>query len=201
MPIFISYSQADREFVDKLAMQLVAARHNVWMDRWELAIGDSLTEKISSALGGANAILVIVSKSSVQSEWFKRELSAGLIRELEEKRMLVMPCIIDDCEIPLFLRDKLYADFRRDPDAAFKLVDRSLARISNPLQDRIEDLKFHTDWSIDWQKDDEGDWSIKWTFIDHGHEWPYVILSECHVVCDALVGAEFDRELAAKKAR
>lgn len=50
MPIFISYSRADTPFVDGLARQLVALKHNVWVDRWELKVGDSLTEKIETAL-------------------------------------------------------------------------------------------------------------------------------------------------------
>lgn len=190
MPIFISYSHQDKEFVDKLAIQLVAERHHVWMDRWELSLGDSLSQKVQTALTGADAILVIVSKHSIQSEWFKRELSAGLVRELEERKTLVMPCIIDDCEVPLFLRDKLYADFKRNPDEAFRLVNQSLARISNPLQGRIEDPQFHTDWSVVWlEKDDR--MNVEWTFIDHGHEWPYVILTRCQVLCDLTTSKRF----------
>ncbi|MFM9966772.1 MAG: toll/interleukin-1 receptor domain-containing protein, partial [Planctomycetaceae bacterium] len=34
MPLFISYSHADRDFVDQLAVQLVARKVNVWLDRW-----------------------------------------------------------------------------------------------------------------------------------------------------------------------
>lgn len=145
MPVFISYSQKDRFFVDNLAMDLVAAKHNVWLDRWELSIGDSLTLKIQEALTESSAILVILSKNSVESEWCKRELSAGLVRELEEKKTVVMPCVIDDCNIPLFIRDKLYADFRANSEEAFSLVLRSLAKISNPFQGRAETPKFHTD--------------------------------------------------------
>lgn len=170
MPIFISYSQRDSVFVDKMAKNLVTAKHHVWVDRWEMALGDSLTRKIEGALTGADAILVILSKNSVESEWCKRELAAGLIRELEERKVLVMPCVIDDCAIPLFLRDKLYADFRREPDKAFDLVDRSLSRISNPYQGRVEQPRFHTDWSLDWRREEDGDMIIRWIFIDHGHE-------------------------------
>ncbi|HEY8006040.1 MAG TPA: toll/interleukin-1 receptor domain-containing protein [Methylocella sp.] len=184
MPIFISYSQQDKVFVDNLARNLVTAKHNVWMDRWELSLGDSLTQRIEGALTKANAILVIVSKNSVESNWCKRELSAGLIRELEEQKTLVMPCVIDDCQIPLFLRDKLYADFRRDPDEAFSLVDSSLARVSNPLQGRSEQPTFYTDWAVDWRTDEDGDMVIHWVFVDHGHVWPYVILSQCNVLCN-----------------
>lgn len=192
MPIFISYSQQDKDFVDSLAKNLVAAKHHVWMDRWELALGDSLTQKIEGALTSADAMLVILSKHSVESQWCKRELSAGLIRELEEKKVVVMPCVIDDCQIPLFLRDKLYADFRKDADAAFNLVDKSLARISNEFQGRVEQPKFHTDWALDWRKKDDGRMAIRWTFIDHGHDWPYVILSECHVACNEAASNELN---------
>lgn len=184
MPIFISYSQRDREFVDNLARNLVAAKHHVWMDRWELNLGDSLTAKIEGALTAADAILVVLSNNSVESEWCRRELSAGLIRELEEKKVVVMPCVIDDCTVPLFLRDKLYADFRTDPDVAFNMVDRSLAKISNPFQGRIEEPKFHTDWALDWNKNADGRMVIHCTFVDHGHDLPYVVLSECNITCN-----------------
>lgn len=127
MPIFISYSHEDKVFVDMLARNLVFARHNVWIDRWELGVGDSLTNKIQDVLTSSNAILVVLSKSSVDSAWCKRELTAGLVRELEERRTIVMPCVIDDCVIPLFLRDKLYANFRKDPREAFDLLDRTLS--------------------------------------------------------------------------
>lgn len=190
MPIFISYSQKDRDFVDRLAQNLIAEQHHVWLDRWELGAGDSLTQKIQSALGTANAILVIISKASVQSEWCKRELNAGLIRELEEKRTIIMPCVIDEVDVPLFLRDKLYANFREDPDAALDLINRSLARFSNPFQGRSEEPQFHTDWSMDWGADENDFYRLRWTFVDHGHHWPYVLLSELIVWCDEKMSNE-----------
>ncbi|KKK66978.1 hypothetical protein LCGC14_2958660, partial [marine sediment metagenome] len=39
MPLFISYSHNDRDFVDRLATQLVAHKVNVWLDRWEMHVG------------------------------------------------------------------------------------------------------------------------------------------------------------------
>lgn len=185
MAIFISYSQSDSAFVDSLAANLVRARHHIWLDRWELKLGDSLTSKIEESLTDSSAILVILSKKSVESQWCRRELTAGLVRELEEKRTLVMPVVIEDCEIPLFLRDKLYADFRKDPDQAFSLIDRSLAQYSNPTTSRVDSPNFHTDFSVVWKpkhiKNSEETWIVRWTFVDHGPNLPYVVVSECKI--------------------
>lgn len=198
MPIFISYSQKDKTFVDKLARNLADRRHHIWMDRWELNVGDSLTQKIQEALTDSSAMLLILSNNSVGSEWCKREFSAALVRELEEKRVVVMPCVIDDCPIPLFIRDKLYADFRLGYDVAFNLIDRSLATISNSLQGRTESPRFHTDWAVDWYTMDHTE-VIRWTFVDHGHDWPYVVLSTCTVLCDRVAGEKFKRARAASR--
>lgn len=182
MAIFISYSHEDSDFVDNLAANLVKAKHHIWVDRWELNIGDSLTSKIEENLTASDAIIIVLSAASIASNWCRRELNAGLVRELEEKRVIVLPVIIDDCKLPLFLRDKLYADFRKDPDVAFDLIDRSLAKISNPTMNRFETPEFHTDFAIDWQSSDnpqtEETWVIRLTFVDHSEKFPYVLVSE-----------------------
>lgn len=63
MPIFISYSHKDSEFVDVLARNLVHNRHHIWLDRWELNVGDSLLEKIQKALTGSSAVLITLSRA------------------------------------------------------------------------------------------------------------------------------------------
>jgi hypothetical protein len=188
MPVFISYSQADKAFVDTLAANLVMLKHNVWVDRWELKVGDSLTEKIEQALTVSSAVMVIISKNSIESGWCRRELNAVLVREIEEKRSIIIPCRIDDCEMPLFLRDKLYADFRSDPDKALREVDAALSTVSNPFQERFEEPDFITDWSVDWRTVDDRE-AIEHTFVDHGPG--YVVVSNCTILCDKAASAKF----------
>lgn len=188
MPIFISYSQQDKDFVDTLAKNLVFLKHNVWMDRWELKVGDSLTEKVENALTESSAVILIVSKNSVDSGWCRRELNAALVREIEEKRSLILPCRIDDCEMPLFLKDKLYADFRADSDKALNDIDTALSTISNAFQARFEEPDFITDWAVDWMTL-EGQEIIRYHFVDHGPS--YVIVSSCNVACNDVAGKIF----------
>jgi len=150
MPIFVSYSHADKEKIDLIAGHLVRKRTSVWIDRWELRAGDSIINKVQEAVEGSSALLIMLSKASVESEWCKKELTAGLFRELDEKRVVTIPVLLDDCKIPMFLRDKMYADFRTDFDAGMFTLLESVAQFSNPEQSRLEDAEGYVDWSCDY---------------------------------------------------
>ncbi len=112
MSVFISYNHKDSDFVDKLALELINHDVKVWKDKWEINVGDSLIDKIESGLNGASYLIAVLSKNSIKSRWVKKELNAALIREIDDEKLRIIPIRIDDCEIPLFLREKLYADFR-----------------------------------------------------------------------------------------
>ena len=184
MPIFISYSHADRGFVDQLAHQLVYHKVNVWLDRWELHVGDSLIAKIQEAISDASALLVILSKSSVQSEWCKKELNSGLIRELEERRVVVLPVLSEDCEIPLFLREKLYADFRTDFDDGLNTILEAVAKVTNEWMNRIDTPDWHTDWSIDWGDIGGELLGIRLTLVEVSKSQPYTVLTVVEMIGD-----------------
>lgn len=110
--VFISYSHKDRPFVERLAIDLKAKGLNLWYDQWELKVGDSLVDKINYGIKSQDFLIIVLSKSSVKSEWVRRELNAALIKELQERRVVIFPIVIEDCDIPPLLSDKVYADFR-----------------------------------------------------------------------------------------
>jgi hypothetical protein len=112
MGVFVSYSRKDNDFVDRLSQRLVNDRIGIWRDKWEMKPGDSLIEKIQNGMEESSHWLIVFSKDSVSSEWCKAERNAGLTRELKNKKIVVIPIRIDDCEIPPLFEDKMYADFR-----------------------------------------------------------------------------------------
>lgn len=190
MPIFISYSHENKEFVDKLAIQLVQNNVNVWMDRWELSIGDSIIDKVQEAADGASALLVIMSKASIASEWCKKELSAGFLRELEEKRVVVMPVLLEDCDIPLFARGKLYADFRTNFDDGLRTVVEGIAKVTNPFLSRSNAPQYHTDWSIDWGVVN-GNVAIILNFVEQAKNQPFTCLTNIEVLASPLATQKY----------
>ena len=87
---------------------------NVWYDQWEIRVGDSLISKIDDGIKSQDYLVVVLSKASVSSEWVRRELNAGLMKELSQMRVVVLPLLIEECEVPTLIYDKVYADFRKD---------------------------------------------------------------------------------------
>lgn len=183
MPVFISYSHSDAEIVNKLAAHLVKNNANVWVDTWELNVGDSILNKVQDAIQESSALLVVLSKASVQSEWCKKELSAGLMRELDEKRVVVLPVLVEDCEIPIFLREKMYADLRKDFETGLHSILNAIAKVTNANQGRIEEQDGYSDWAEDWGYTD-GLFHLRITIISSGSLIPMTFLTEIYVFCN-----------------
>jgi hypothetical protein len=182
MPIFISYSHQDKDFVDRLAANLVRHKARVWVDRWELNVGDSIIDRIQEAIQESSALIIVISTSSMESEWCKKELSSGFLRELEERRVVVLPLLLEDCEMPIFLRGKMYADFRSSFDEGLKKTLEAIAKVTSDTQGRsVEQPDFYTDWSMEWGFTENGLYVLRFTVVDHGKDVPYVVLTEIGV--------------------
>jgi len=125
-----------------------------------------------------------MSKLSVQSEWCKKELYAGLMRELEEKAVIVIPVLLEKCEIPMFLKEKKYADFTQDFDFGLKCIVDGIANITNANQGRIEGIDYLVDWAQDWATDEDGLFVLRYVLVEHSKELPFTILSEIIVLCN-----------------
>src|SRR6516162_9728741 len=111
--IFVSHSSKDKPFVRKLVEALKKHLLNVWVDEAGLKVGDSLVGKISQALKDADYLVIVLSQASVSSRWVEQELNAALTNQISGKG-IVLPVLLEDCELPMLLRDRLYADFRTD---------------------------------------------------------------------------------------
>jgi formylglycine-generating enzyme required for sulfatase activity len=119
--VFISYSHADREFVDRLAEKLKTSGVNVWIDKWMIKVGDSITDKINEGIGASDWLIVVLSCASVSSKWVREELNAAMIRNIEQgKHAFILPILIEECELPIILRHRKYANFKDDPEYAFE---------------------------------------------------------------------------------
>lgn len=127
--VFLSYSRKDQRFVSRLQKDLVARGLQVTRDEKSFRIGESVVPRIAEAIAKADHVIVVLSQASVQSPWVQEEISKALSRQVREgRKTLLLPILLEDCEIPEALADKNYADFR-DP-----------ARYDERLQQLVETL-------------------------------------------------------------
>ena len=138
--VFVSHAHQDKPFARKLAASLRRAGHAVWIDEAQINVGDSLVDKIGAGLGQVDFVAAILSPASVESAWVTRELDIAANREINEKRVVVLPILVHDVAIPVFLQGKLYADFRDEAeyDQAFARILRALDP-ADPVQPSSED--------------------------------------------------------------
>jgi hypothetical protein len=109
--VFLSHNHEDKPFTKKLSIALKKHGIESWIDEGELGIGDSLIEKIQQAIKSVDYFAVILSPNSVNSSWVRKELEVAMNMEIERKKVFVLPILYKECELPLFLTTKLYADF------------------------------------------------------------------------------------------
>jgi sulfatase modifying factor 1 len=130
--VFISYSHADSHFVDTLAERLKKTGVHVWIDKWMIKVGDSITGKINEGIGASDFLIIILSQSSVKSKWVREELNTALVKNVEvEKGAFILPVLKEDCEIPSLLKHRRYANFKEDPEWGFQ----ELIEVISPHKD------------------------------------------------------------------
>jgi len=117
--IFLSHTSVDKPFVEKLAQSLKKVGINVWFDKWEINVGDSITWKIEEGIRENEFLGIVLSQEAIQSEWVKAELSAAWVKQMQRKKVIILPILYRNCDIPLFLADRKYADFREDYQSGF----------------------------------------------------------------------------------
>lgn len=108
--VFISHNYKDKPMARKIAKELNKYGIKPWIDESEIKLGDSLIEKIRDGLDNMDFLIALISENSVHSEWVKKELDIAMNSEIEGKRVITIPILAGKCELPGFLKGKLYAD-------------------------------------------------------------------------------------------
>lgn len=112
MKIFISHSHNDRQLVNTLASELIRRGFYLWVDQYELEPNQTLDTSIHIAIEECSHFCIVLSASSVNSEWCLNELKIALEKEKQEQRVCVYLLLLDDCKLPELIKDRLSIDFR-----------------------------------------------------------------------------------------
>jgi hypothetical protein len=145
--VFISHSSVDKPFARHLVGRLRSEGYESWIDEKELRAGDSLPGEIAKAIEKALAIIIVISKASVASEWVHYELTKAAQRMVTGGCRLV-PVVIDDAVLPPELTGLLYADCRPGKRGGMPLILRSLeeerSKIASPVAPSLRSKDAYT---------------------------------------------------------
>lgn len=132
--IFLSHASQDKDTVRQIASALSESGLNVWFDEGDLHFGDVLFDKIASAIvEDVDVFCVVLTATSITKPWVREEISMALASELADGHPRVVGLLLQNCEVPVTLRHKLYVDFRGRFNAAIEeLRDQIIELESKP---------------------------------------------------------------------
>jgi uncharacterized protein YjbI with pentapeptide repeats len=91
---FISYSTRDEEFARRLYSRMRDEKLRVWFAPEEMKGGQKLYEQIERAIQLHDRLLLVLSESSMQSEWVITEIQRARETEVREGRRKLFPITI-----------------------------------------------------------------------------------------------------------
>jgi len=132
--LFLAHSSKDKEFARNLYDDLLKLGFRVWFDEVEMEPGDSLIQKIGSAIRSSMNLAVLLSKDSVSSKWVEKEVSVAMTGQLAGSNINVIPIRLDDATLPPFLSDISYVDFRKSEKMKLEFARLVKSLLSSSIQ-------------------------------------------------------------------
>jgi len=130
MTTFISYSRANSEFVVRLAKDLKAAGHDIWLDQLDIPKGARWDDELEKALRTCTTFLIMLSPESIKSQNVKDEIGYAI-----DSGKHILPIMIKQCEVPFRLRRFQYVDFTNEAhDEYDERLEETLNLLSNTAE-------------------------------------------------------------------
>lgn len=125
MQVYINYDRSDGEVASDLAAKLSEAGIDVWLDQEKLYPGDNWHLAIGEALERSEAMIVLVSTASMQSEFVRNGIQFALGSPNYENRV-----------IPVMVRDTVVVPWMLLKFGLLS-VDEGVAEVTRQIVERL----------------------------------------------------------------
>jgi len=129
MRIFLSHSSKDKAVVRRVNRDLRSSGFNTWIDEDDIPFGGSITQYIEKGLDDSDVLMAFLSKHAVLSKWLETEWQSKFFEQVNKDEILVIPILLEECEIPKLLEGRRYADFSKKEQ-----YETNLSRLLRQLQ-------------------------------------------------------------------
>lgn len=117
---FISYSNKNQAFAERLYADLQAKGVRCWYAPIDLRIGETIRIGIDESIRRHDKLLLILSKDSVRSNWVEKEVETALEQERRQNSTVLFPIRLDDAVMKIDIgwpadirRTRHIGDFRK----------------------------------------------------------------------------------------
>lgn len=93
-PLFLSYSHADSDFVDRLDARLKESGIRFWRDTHDMRAG-RVEKQLTRGISLNPTVIIILSKDSVNSDWVEWEVATARALEKDLRRDVLCPIALD----------------------------------------------------------------------------------------------------------
>ena len=122
MKIWITYASEDKEFVERLRTFLKQSNLEILDVENEILPGDNIIVAIADAIAKADLILVILSKSSSERQWFSTEVGLIISEIRKNSHKKIIPILKDKSAIiPPFINQYQFLDLSENRDTETQL--------------------------------------------------------------------------------
>lgn len=126
--VFFSHNSKDKAEVEKIAKQLLKVGLRPWLDKWNLAPGDTVSDALERAIKTIPCAALCFGPADT-GKWHIMEIRAYVEKWASgDARMIpvILPGVKDAPELPLFVRQTLWVDLRDwekdESDGFYRLV-------------------------------------------------------------------------------
>jgi len=123
---FLSHSSADKKIVRRIQKDLTQHNVSVWLDEERIKPGQSIPEEIQNGLRNSDYLLLFLTPRSVNSGWVKKEWETRFFDQVNKGTVEVIPLLIENCDIPEFLKPIKYVSFVVDYEEGITLLLKTL---------------------------------------------------------------------------
>jgi chromosome partitioning protein len=132
--VFLSYSQQDRAFADKLQSRIERSGLSVWrdIDPDRIRVGQEFWDVIEAAIKSVGCLITLVSRRSEKSDAVKREFDLA-----QKFKVPLLPLLIDakdPTELDLWWRERI----------AHVHCESAVNGLAKPVERLIEEIRFHS---------------------------------------------------------
>ena len=125
LKIFISYTQADRQWAEWIAWQVEAAGHEARIQAWDFALGSNFVDAMDEASLWADVTMPVLSPLYLRSKYCKAEWAEAFRKDPLGEEGRLIPVRVQDFEVAGMLGPVVYIDLvgRGTDEARRRLVE------------------------------------------------------------------------------